>query len=701
MGRSVGGERFWDSLRQPTFFLAALFLLLHGASPAYAKTDIDGCMSQAAAVDGQRKLALIVGVGTFKNKSVDRLNGPPKDAQRFYELLTGDSGYGFPKQNVCLLVDEEATVGQFKKMFEESLVNRVQNQKDIAVLFFSSHGSITLDTNGDERGSKYDQTLVFHDSRTEKTYDIIDDEINLMLERLNRKTSNIVVLLDSCNSGTAVKGDAILTPKFFRELVLPAGVKLDAGISKGDGADGYVPKDFPGLVLFSAAGDGTVAMDGVDGSVFSNAMLEVLSPVGNKPLTYEQASYEIRRKVAARSPQVPYFHGDISKVVFGSEKRRQPYSLRVVELDPLTLKGPALPGLGTNAELKVYKRDATGGDTADPSQAKATLIVETTDSITTKTRIAVKGPNTERIEAGDIAVLVRPADKFMRLKVRPWASNNPEGVASERVLAIKKAIQADKEISSIVEVVPPDGAAQFELRTAPDGRLELRDKQNRIRNVYKQGGEEGNIIARNLWQHARQAALLSLRGEVGNLFQDNGTILVSLEPLQDTKQDKSVSGKWQQSLPNGLQVIPLGYRYRVKVELSKDAAMPLLVGGAVLFSDGGIYGLKTHLKEPLAPGRSLTFDNTFRATPPLDIREQVIIFGTQVNNSVEWDQITSPVEEGAKAKGSGGSLQRSLDRYFRLGAKGGAEEATHDDTAWTLSSIETVVRGQQQVPGAR
>jgi hypothetical protein len=268
-------------------------------------------------------------------------------------------------------------------------------------------------------------------------------------------------------------------------------------------------------------------------------------------------------------------------------------------------------------------------------------------------------------------------------------------VAPERVKAIKKAIGDNAEISSIVEIVPSNEAAQFELRTAPDGRLELRDKQNRIRNVYTQGDKEPDLIARNLWQHARQAALLNLRGEGGNFFQDNKTLLVSLEKLDDSKQDKCVSGAWEQSPPNTRQVVPLCYRYRVKVQVSPDAPKPLLVGGAVLFSDGGIYGLKTAIKEPLGKGKSITFEgNTFRATPPLEIPERVIIFGTQVTNSIEWDQITSPVEEGAKAKGVENSLQRALNRYFRVGSKGGVDESvdTSGDTAWTLSSLETIVR---------
>ena len=50
-------------------------------------------LGPAIETDGLRRLALIVGVGDYKSSNVRDLAGPPNDARRFYNLLTGPNGY--------------------------------------------------------------------------------------------------------------------------------------------------------------------------------------------------------------------------------------------------------------------------------------------------------------------------------------------------------------------------------------------------------------------------------------------------------------------------------------------------------------------------------------------------------------------------------------------------------------------------------
>jgi hypothetical protein len=45
------------------------------------------------AVDGTRRLALIVGVGQYKSEKIPDLPGPPEDARRIYQLRPGANGY--------------------------------------------------------------------------------------------------------------------------------------------------------------------------------------------------------------------------------------------------------------------------------------------------------------------------------------------------------------------------------------------------------------------------------------------------------------------------------------------------------------------------------------------------------------------------------------------------------------------------------
>ena len=94
----------------------------------------------AVETDGHRRLALIVGVGQYKNPEVPDLEGPPNDARGIYRLLTDKNGYGFPAENVCLLLDEEATTANFKQAFDKGLIERAR-PNDVAVIYAAAHGS--------------------------------------------------------------------------------------------------------------------------------------------------------------------------------------------------------------------------------------------------------------------------------------------------------------------------------------------------------------------------------------------------------------------------------------------------------------------------------------------------------------------------------------------------------------------------------
>jgi len=239
--------------------------------------------------EGFRRLALVVGVGQYREPTIPDLAGPPNDAKRIYDLLTREDGYGFPRANVCLLLDEDATTPRFKAAFEEGLVGRAQ-ANDVAVIFFAGHGSQTPDRNQDEPDD-WDETLLLHDSRSAGP-DLVDDEFNAMLARLAQKTRNVVVILDSCNSGTATRGDA---GTFVARYVPPAAGRLapDRAAPAGDGSQDWAPENLPGLIVFSAASDGTSALEAGGSGIFTDALIRVLSASQATPLFYAQAARQI------------------------------------------------------------------------------------------------------------------------------------------------------------------------------------------------------------------------------------------------------------------------------------------------------------------------------------------------------------------------------------------------------------------------
>ncbi len=646
---------------------------------------------EAVETDGHRRLALIAGVGQYKNKAVPDLDGPPNDAKRFYNLLTEKNGYDFPAENVCLLLNEEASTANFKQAFDKALVERARAD-DVAVIFFAGHGSQAPDKNGDE-ADNFDETLMFHDARTKGVRDMLDDEFNQMLARLHKKTKRITVILDSCNSGTATRGPEASTvrARFFKPMTEEIGAgAVDEGT--GEGAGGMTTEALPGLVLFSAATDSNPALEKNGRGIFTDALLRVLAEVGERPLTYAQVARLTPPLVSAESPQVPYFHGDLTGAVFGNVTRSRPIAWEVSKVKPsIEISGPPLAGIGKGAEFRIYDGAVTGADTRDPDKAKATVVVVESSELNARVGISAAKPDMPRIEPGDLAVLVRPADAFITIKVRMRPSREAGGLPNERAKMLRDLIEQDSEARMLVELT--EGPGDFELSVGADSRLVLKGPENRPRNTYKKDDQ----VPQSLWQHARQRALLHLRGEGGSNFLDNETLRASLIPA--AKQNNcSKKGVWQQEEPNSQQIIPLCYAWNLRVSRADESPIPLLIGALILSTDGSIFALpRDGRKVRLQAGESYTFKargETFVGAAPLDVQDRVMVFGTHEKNQVSWGLFTeTAATRGTRGRAPGG-LHRALDRYLQPGTRGQVvlDEESVEETTWTMSTVTMRVK---------
>jgi hypothetical protein len=648
--------------------------------------------NEAVETDGYRRLALVVGVGQYKNEHVPDLEGPPNDANRFYHLLTGENGYGFPAENVCLLLNEEATTANFKEAFDRALVDRAR-ENDVAVIFFAGHGSQAPDKDGDEVDG-WDETLMFHDARTGKVLDLLDDEFNRMLVRLHKKTERITVILDSCNSGTAIRGPDASTVKarYFTPLTEVIGTEeVDEAV--GEGTQGMINESLPGLVLFSAAADSNPALEKNGRGIFTDSLLRVMMGVEKQPLTYAQVARLAPPLVSAESPQIPYFHGDLDKPVFGNQSRTRPISWEVKSIGPpIEIAGPPLAGVGKGAEFRIYDGSVTGADTRDPYKAKATVVATESTELNARVVVSVSNPDMPQIKPGDLALLVRPADAFIKIKVRIRPSGKTDGIPQDRADELRKLIENNSEAGMLVELT--EGAGDFELSVGPDNLLILQGPENRPRNTYASDDQ----VPKSLWQHARQRALLHLRGEGGRDFRDNETLRVMLKPAPDARQPKcSQNVVWQQAEPNSQQVIPLCYAWNVQVTLSDEAPIPLLIGALILSTDGTTFALpRDDRKIRLQPGESYTFDaggETFVGTPPLDVQDRVIVFGTNEKNPVSWGLFTETAAARATRGPGLSGLARALDRYLKPDTRGVGvvEEEAVEEYTWTMSSVAMTV----------
>jgi hypothetical protein len=653
------------------------------ATPARAAPGVPplppGCAGPATAKDGRRALALLVGVGEYA--AVDRLVGPRNDVDAMRRLLVDQ--YGFPAENVCVLVDREATTAAFRAAFERALVARAQ-PGDLAVFMFAGHGSQVPDENGDEPDG-WDETLLLQDARTPGVADLVDDELNGMLERLYARTENVTVIVDACSSGTVTRGVAAGTAR--ARFQPPAGAKAPRPAGPTGGlADPFVPATLSRAVVLTAAADGTSALE-VDGhGVFTSALVQVLSEPARDPLTWAAVARRVPGLVKVSSLQQPYFQGDLDRQVLGAGTRPRPPSWELKAVGPaVDLAGPPLPGMGVGAELRVFAPGLRPADYADPARAKGLLVVRSFTGLEARAAFTAR-PGAPAPRPGDLALLVRPGDDALRLsvRIRPLVAGEG-GIDADTARRIRAAVEADDDARA--SVVLADGPGAFELSRAGEA-LVLRGPEDHVRNVYASVAE----IPRSLWQHARQRALLALRPEGGDDFVAEESLQMELVPAAARYQDacgRRAAAEWVQAAPNSEQVVPLCAVWQLRVALRRSATRAVRVGGVILSSDGSTLAFpESGAALLLQPGEELVVPDVTRALPPLDTIDTVRVFGTQESNPVDWRVLTETARRRAALAGARGPLQRLLDRYVTVGARGqGRVTAPVDETTWTASSL--------------
>ena len=186
-------------------------------------------MSKAAAnlVQNENAYALVIGIGAYQNDNISALNFTRADAQGFYDLLTDPQRVGFPKQNVRLLLDAEATRTRILNSFYEWLFEEVTEEKDSTVMiFFAGHGGEELDKCDRKAGRKICYYLPWDANKRDlASTGISETDFTRLVDTL--QSQRVVMFLDACHSGGLAEQGA-------RDIV--AGPKYEyAQLARGEG----------------------------------------------------------------------------------------------------------------------------------------------------------------------------------------------------------------------------------------------------------------------------------------------------------------------------------------------------------------------------------------------------------------------------------------------------------------------------------
>ncbi|HTY63437.1 MAG TPA: caspase family protein [Acidobacteriota bacterium] len=222
--------------------------------------------------EGTRR-ALLVGINDYINPKIPDLRGTLTDI--FGMAMVLKEQFGFAEDQIQILSDHQATraaiLSALKKLVE------ISGPNDTIYFHFSGHGSQVRDLNGDEP-DRMDETIVPADGRMRGVPDIIDDEIGEILSRL--KTAHVVLVFDSCHSGTITRGFDL------RARTLPPDTRLELyGGEKQSRA--VVALEGVHYILLTGAADTQSALDGpvpglpsVHCGYFSYALIRTLSQLG-------------------------------------------------------------------------------------------------------------------------------------------------------------------------------------------------------------------------------------------------------------------------------------------------------------------------------------------------------------------------------------------------------------------------------------
>jgi hypothetical protein len=140
------------------------------------------------------KNALLIGIN-YINTSY-QLFGCINDVNNINNLL---SSYNF--KSIKMMTDESTSI---LKPTRANILNEITNMLmnsvvgDILFLFYSGHGSYTIDVNSNET-TGYDQMIVPIDLQP-----IVDDELKLIINKYLKKGVLLIALFDSCFSGSVL-----------------------------------------------------------------------------------------------------------------------------------------------------------------------------------------------------------------------------------------------------------------------------------------------------------------------------------------------------------------------------------------------------------------------------------------------------------------------------------------------------------------
>ncbi|GEM_PF-1560988 len=248
-----------------------------------------------------------------KTFSDDATSGVPNDIEKMKKIAQRNG------HDHIELTDKEATVTAIKNTIE-TIAKKVRNG-DTFIFYFSGHGDVLPDKNGDEK-TGFDQALVAYDDF------LVDDEIYELLNKYFKKTNNVMIV-DACHSSTTYKyAHFFLDFKIGKAKALKyaneeKAMKAESGQEEvfensgtcNLGKNEDIHEAF-NLIYLGATEDENTAQGNINGGLLTvcmdNVITMALASGAWKNYTYARMACEVAKRMMQKSQNLQYHEIGIS-----------------------------------------------------------------------------------------------------------------------------------------------------------------------------------------------------------------------------------------------------------------------------------------------------------------------------------------------------------------------------------------------------
>lgn len=634
-----------------------------------------------------KKRALIIAVGDYPANSgwgsISSVNDVPLIKN---SLLIN----GFLEEDIIVLLDANAT----KKGILDALAKLQSNivKGDIIVIHYSGHGQQIFDDNGDEIDNK-DESIVPYDAfvRYSDTYKgeshLRDDEIgNIITNFRNQlgKSGQLLLLLDSCHSGTATRGaktrggEATFAPVGWSEK----NSEKTSGSAMFEKAT--IDQDAAPFVMITGASADELNYEFEEFGSLSYAFSKAMTDLGTD-FSYRQLFSKITANMNVISPkQTPTIEGDMDYKLFKGEYVAQQSYYEIYKIskpDILQVNAGKLNGLFDKTTVFIMP---AGSSKVDNSKIIATGTITNAkfNSATIKLDKSLGDTNqkkywvfVDKLSYGDIVlkVYLDPSVKDATIKegVTSFLTKNNMG-------EVVKSIQNSDLIVS---------------KTASEYVLNSSQSNTSIDQfTCSRGSGDLELITQKLFNYAQGQYLKNL--SLKNYDYEFEFKLLPIEYNSETNTAGELKPENSLYSPSGIFEVNVGDTH-VVLQVTNKSKKPLYFSIIEINSKGELSPFMPNNKcklndseRKLEPGKTMIFkDCVYSFGPPF---ERLILKGFATTTPINFQPTVQ--SRGAGSRGSNNPLENFIKQSYTQSRGSEGNEVTNDVDGYSTEFVYEIVK---------